>query len=59
MRIPAQGRGKSGGARVVYYCDRGRCLPLLIYVKSEKADLSSADRKQIKEALQAAGLWPQ
>lgn len=59
MRIPAQGRGKRGGARVVYYCDQESLLPLLIYVKSEKADMGPADRKQIKSALQNAGLWPQ
>ena len=58
MRVPAQGRGKSGGARVVYYCDQESLLPLLIYVKSKKADMSPADRKQIKDALQDAGLWP-
>ena len=58
MRIPAQGRGKRGGARVVYYCDQECLLPILIYLKSEKADMSSADRKEIEDALQAAGLWP-
>lgn len=59
MRIPAQGRGKRGGARVVYYCDQESLLPLLIYVKSKKTDMGPADRKQIKDALQNAGLWPQ
>ena len=59
MRVPGQGRGKSGGARVVYYCDQERLLALSIFLKSEKADMSPADRKQIQEALQAAGLWPQ
>ena len=59
MRIPAQGRGKRSGARVIYYCDQESLLPLLIYVKSEKADMSPADRKQIGNALQATGTWPE
>lgn len=58
MRIPAQGRGKRGGARIVYYHDQERLLALSIFLKSEKADMSPADREQILEALQEAGLWP-
>ena len=58
MRVPVQRRGKRGGARVVYYCDQERLLALSIFLKSEKADLSPADRKQIEDPLQAAGLWP-
>lgn len=57
MRVQAQGRGKSGGARVIYYCDHERLLALLIFLKSKKADMSSEDLKQIQAALQDAGLW--
>ncbi len=58
MRIPAQGRGKRGGARVVYYYDHERLLALSIFLKCEKAHMSPADLKQIEKALQDAGLWP-
>ena len=59
MRVPAQGRGKRGGARVIYYHDHERLLALSIFLKCEKADMSPADRKQIKNALHDAGLWPE
>ena len=58
-RIPAQGCGKRGGARVIYYCDHERLLPLLIYLKSEKENTNREDIGQIRNALQAAGLWPE
>ncbi len=48
MRIRTQGRGKRGGACVVYYCDQEILLPLLIYVKSQKAHMTSADCKSIR-----------
>ena len=57
MRVPAQGRGRRGGARVVYYCGQERLIPLLIYVKSQQTDVSREDRRQIQGALRAAGLW--
>ena len=56
-RIPAQGRGKSGGARLVYYCDHQCLLPILFYLKSEKKALDSDDIRKIKDALQSRGLW--
>lgn len=59
MRVPAQGRGKRGGARVIYYHDHERLLALSIFLKCEKADMSPADLKQIGNALQAAGIWPE
>ncbi|WP_143324572.1 type II toxin-antitoxin system RelE/ParE family toxin [Candidatus Synechococcus spongiarum] len=58
MRVQAQGCGKRGGARVIYYCDHERLLALLIFLKSKKANMSSEDLKQIQAALQDAGLWP-
>ena len=58
MRIPAQGSGKSGGARIVYYCDHELLFALRIFLKSKKANLSPADRKQIEDDLLEAGLWP-
>ncbi|KKZ11011.1 MAG: hypothetical protein TE42_08900 [Candidatus Synechococcus spongiarum SP3] len=41
-----------------YYCDHECRFALLIFLKLEKAHMSSADCKQIEDALQAAGLWP-
>lgn len=59
MRVPAQRKGKRGGARVVYYCNHELIFALLIFLKSEQADLSPEDhRKQIQDPLQTAGLWP-
>ena len=58
-RIPAQGCGKRGGARVIYYCDHERLLPLFIYIKSKKENTNREDIGQIRNALQAAGLWPE
>ena len=48
------GRGKSGGARVIYYFyDEGRPLFLLqFYAKGEKADLTPAERKAMGKLAQ-------
>ena len=49
LRVGVQGRGKSGGARVVYYFYNGT-MPLFlleVYAKNEKEDLSAADRKRM------------
>ncbi|MGD0187330.1 MAG: type II toxin-antitoxin system RelE/ParE family toxin [Roseiarcus sp.] len=46
VRIPLAGRGKRGGARVVYYY-HDATLPiylLLVYAKNERDDLSSAQK---------------
>lgn len=53
-RVQAQGRGKSGGARVVYYCDNERLLTLQVYLRSQQ---SNQDMQQIVAALQEHGLW--
>jgi hypothetical protein len=44
------GRGKRGGARVVYY-DRGDAMPifaLTAYAKNERQDISEADRNDFR-----------
>lgn len=49
LRVALQGRGKSGGARVVYYF-RNQSMPLFllaIFAKNEKDNLSAAERAQI------------
>lgn len=47
VRWAAQGRGKRGGVRVIYYwaVEQERLLMLLIYPKSERDDLT---REQLK-----------
>jgi hypothetical protein len=50
IRWATAGRGKRGGARVIYYFHNER-LPLFLlaaYGKNEKADLSKAERKAMK-----------
>ena len=49
-RQPASGRGKRGGARVIYYyLDRDTPLYLIaIYAKNEKHDLSGAEIERLK-----------
>ena len=49
LRWSAQGRGKSGGARVVYFYHNGT-MPLFlltVFGKGEKANLSKAERNDL------------
>lgn len=52
VRVAAQGKGKRGGARVIYYYvrDAAQIRLLLIYAKGRKDDLS-ADEKRILRSL--------
>ena len=47
LRRPAKGRGKRGGARVIYYfvCAQHTILLIMAYAKNEQEDL---DRKQLQ-----------
>lgn len=49
LRWAAGGKGKSGGVRVIYYWFKAddQIVLLTLYGKSEKADLSAAELKQI------------
>ncbi|HEX3487383.1 MAG TPA: type II toxin-antitoxin system RelE/ParE family toxin [Micropepsaceae bacterium] len=50
LRWALQGRGKRGGARVVYFY-HSTALPLFLltaYAKNERADLSQADKNDFK-----------
>lgn len=47
--------GKRGGARVIYYCDDGRVVPLFVYVKAKDADIPA---HEIRAALAAASSMP-
>ena len=60
LRFAALGRGKRGGARVIYFYG-GEHMPvyaLLAYAKSAKADLSQSERRTVRAvvaALKSAG----
>ena len=53
-RWETKGKGKRGGARVVFFhvLDRDIYLMLLIYSKSEKDDLTSTQRKSLKQLVE-------
>lgn len=57
IRCGVEGRGKSGGARVIYFwvVSREKILMLDVYAKNEKEDLSPEDvkilRREIEELL--------
>jgi len=50
-RIPLEGRGKSGGARVCYYDSSGtkKIYLITVYEKNKKDDLSMGERNQLKQ----------
>lgn len=50
VRIALPGRGKSGGARVIYYfhSDQIPLYALLVYAKNEKESLTDGEKKIIK-----------
>ncbi len=56
LRWAASGRGKRGGARVIYYFANaaGRVFLLDIYAKNERENLSANDIKDLKDAV---GFW--
>jgi mRNA-degrading endonuclease RelE of RelBE toxin-antitoxin system len=59
VRFAASGRGKRGGARVVYYFldDSFPLYALLVYPKNEKANLTAEDKRAaaaLVEAIKAA-----
>ena len=51
VRMAARGKGKSGGARVIYYYLRNHETIYLLYVftKDEAANLSAAGKKAMRE----------
>ena len=51
LRWSAQGKGKSGGARVIYYYHNGS-IPLFlltVFGKGEKANLSQSERNELSK----------
>lgn len=54
-RAARGGRGKSGGARIIYYVftRKGVLYLLDVYAKSAKEDLANAEKQQIRKAIAA------
>jgi hypothetical protein len=54
-RAARGGRGKSGGARVIYYVvvRRGVLYLLDVYAKSAKEDLNDAEKREIRKLIAA------
>ena len=50
VRVAAKGRGKRGGARVIYYCvsRAAQIRLLLIYAKGWKDNLSVAEKRTLR-----------
>src|SRR3954447_2448579 len=57
LRFALEGKGKSGGARVIYalYPTHQTVLLIRAYGKSGKSDLTPAEKKVIKELIEACG----
>jgi hypothetical protein len=53
FRFGAKGKGKSGGARVLYYYggDQMPIFLIAIYPKSEKENISAAEKRAIKKLI--------
>ena len=54
LRIPASGKGKSGGGRVVYYfgAEDVPVFLLEVFTKGEKVDLTKAECNELRAYLQ-------
>lgn len=55
VRIAIRGKGKSGGARVIYYFHSDK-LPLFlfdVYAKNEKDNLSKAERNALRQVIES------
>ena len=49
VRVPVRGRGKRGGARVIYYWFDARAplYALLVYAKNTRLDMTADERKEV------------
>ncbi len=55
LRVPLSGRGKRGGARVIYYhwVSKERCYLLYAYAKNVAADLTQDQLRRLADVMQA------
>ncbi len=55
LRVPAKGRGKSGGYRVIYYFynENNPILLFTVYGKNEKSDLTRKEENELYKIVQA------
>ena len=55
LRVPAKGRGKSGGYRVIYYFynEKNPVLLFTVYGKNEKSDLTRREENELYKIVQA------
>ncbi len=55
LRVPLPGRGKRGGARVIYYhwVSREQCYLVYAYAKNVTANLSPDQLRRLAQAMQA------
>lgn len=55
LKWKAQGRGKRGGVRAIYYWHKSPSLILMLaaFGKNEQADLSRAELKAVRKAVEA------
>lgn len=53
LRVPLPGRGKSGGARVIYYhwVSEQQCYLVYAYAKNVAQDLTKAQLKSLADAM--------
>ena len=52
VRVPAKGRGKRGGGRVIYYwiADDGQIILVYAYAKSERKDMTPRQLNLFRES---------
>ena len=55
MRWAGSGRGKRGGARIIYFValDDGQILMLYVYAKNDRGDLSESQKKALRAIVEA------
>ena len=55
LRVPLSGRGKRGGARIIYYCwvSKEQCYLVYAYAKNVAADLTKAQLSRLAEVIES------
>lgn len=55
LRWSGSGRGKQGGARIIYrwFPERDRLLMVFVFLKNERADLTGQQLKQLRALVES------